>query len=136
MVSANQAWNLVNFRSGLIHALIEEGASVIAVAPRDDTWSPQLEAMGCRLAHVTYDASGLSPHRDSETLRQIFRLMRRHRPAAWLSWTPKANIYGALAARMAGVTALPNVSGLGTAFIRRRPLTAAVALLYRLAFAR
>lgn len=136
MISANQAWNLVNFRKGLIQALIEQGVDIIAAAPYDDVWSPRLEAMGCRLAHVAYDASGLSPHRDAGTLRQIFGLMRQHRPAGWLSWTPKANIYGALAARAAGVTAIPNVSGLGTAFIRRTPLTAAVALLYRFAFTR
>jgi glycosyltransferase involved in cell wall biosynthesis len=51
-----------------------------------------------------------------------------------LCYTVKPNIYGSLAARLAGVTGLPNVSGLGTAFISDNPLSRFVGFLYRLAF--
>ena len=43
-------------------------------------------------------------------------------PMFYLGFTAKPNIYGSLAARLAGVTSLPNVSGLGTAFISDGPL--------------
>ncbi|MCA1654770.1 MAG: glycosyltransferase family 4 protein, partial [Sphingomonadales bacterium] len=62
------------------------------------------------------------------------RLMRARRPAAYLGWTIKPNIYGALAARVTGVPAILNVSGLGTAFLGSGLFSRFVGLLYRVAF--
>lgn len=136
MISANQAWNLVNFRSALIGSLLAEGFRVMAVAPIDPKWTPRLRAMGCAIEAMPLDASGLSPLNDIRTVFALRRLMRLHRPALWLSWTIKPNLYGALAARANRVVAIPNVSGLGTAFIGRSVLTNIVTRLYRLAFRR
>lgn len=134
MVCANQAWNLVNFRSGLIRALVAEGFRVLAVAPPDPEIEARLAALGCAFEAVPIDAKGLAPHRDLATLFALYRAMRRHRPAAWLSWTIKPNVYGSLAAGWLGIPALPNVSGLGTAFIRRNLLTRVATHLYRTGF--
>ena len=135
-VAANLAWNLVNFRSGLIRALIADGFAVLAVAPPDAEMEARLAALGCSFAPAPIDAMGLSPLRDLATFAAFRRILRRHRPVAWLSWTIKPNVYGALAARWAGVPAFPNVSGLGTAFIREGLLTAVAERLYRAGFAR
>ena len=131
MVCANLAWNLVNFRAGLIRALVAEGFRVIAVAPPDAEMAARLETLGCTFEPAPVDAMGLNPARDFATFLALRRLIRRHRPAAWLSWTIKPNVYGSLAAGLEGVPALPNISGLGTAFIRRNLLTALVKALYR-----
>lgn len=136
MVCANQAWNLVNFRAGLIGALQGAGFEVIAVAPADAPMQARLEAMGCRFVAAPIDAAGLSPWRDLKTLLALRRIVAEWRPAAWLSWTIKPNVYGSLAAAWAGVPAFPNVSGLGTAFIRRNLLTLVVKALYRWGFRR
>jgi len=136
MVSANQAWNLVNFREGVIRALLADGYRVMAVSPDDPKWCARLRAMGCECAALDLDAAGTAPWRELHTLVALIRLIRRHRPVAWLSWTIKPNCYGAIAARLAGVPALPNVSGLGTAFIRRSLLTVVASLLYRIALRR
>jgi glycosyltransferase involved in cell wall biosynthesis len=61
-------------------------------------------------------------------------LLKRLRPAAYCGYTIKPNIYGSLAAASLGIPAFPNVSGLGTAFIRRGPLQWLVSRLYRQAF--
>ena len=131
MVCANLAWNLVNFRAGLIRALLAEGYRVIAVAPPDAKMAARLEAMGCTFEPAPIDAMGLNPQRDMATFLALRRLIRRHRPSAWLSWTIKPNVYGSLAAGLEGVPAFPNISGLGTAFIRRNLLTTLVKALYR-----
>ena len=136
IVCANQAWNLVNFRKGLIEALIARGFDVLAVAPADAEMERRLADLGCRFAPVAIDAAGLSPLRDFATVLAFRRIIARHKPAAWLSWTIKPNVYGSLAARLAGVPAFPNVSGLGTAFIRRNLLTRIVMRLYTTGFAR
>ncbi|WP_371514433.1 glycosyltransferase family 4 protein [Novosphingobium sp. TH158] len=134
VVCANQAWNLVNFRSGLIAELQRQGCEVIAIAPPDPEMEARLAEMGCRFVPVGIDAMGLSPLRDLGTLLQLRRIIRREKPDAWLSWTIKPNVYGVLAARSCGVKAYPNVSGLGTAFIRTNLVTRVVKLLYRTAF--
>lgn len=136
MVCANLAWNLVNFRAGLIRGLIAAGYRVLAVAPANPEMEARLRALGAEFAAVPIDAMGLAPGRDIATFLALRRLIARHRPAAWLSWTIKPNVYGALAAGLAGVPALPNVSGLGTAFIRRNLLTVLVKQLYRAGFRR
>src|SRR5687768_1536127 len=41
VLAANTSWNLVNFRSNIISALIELGVHVVAIAPRDP-YSEQL----------------------------------------------------------------------------------------------
>jgi glycosyltransferase involved in cell wall biosynthesis len=133
-VSANLAWNLVNFRSGLIADLIAQGFKVHAIAPADPAMEARLKALGCGFTSVSIDASGLSPIRDFGTFLALRRIIAELKPAAWLSWTIKPNVYGSLAAGMAGIAALPNVSGLGTAFIRRNLLTVVAKGLYRLGF--
>jgi glycosyltransferase involved in cell wall biosynthesis len=136
IVCANLAWNLVNFRSGLIKGLVRAGYRVLAAAPPDPEMEARLRALGADFAAVPIDAMGLAPHRDFATFLAFRRLIAAHRPAAWLSWTIKPNVYGSLAAGLAGVPAFPNVSGLGTAFIRRNLLTVVVRQLYRLGFRR
>ncbi len=136
MLGANQAWNLVNFRAGLIEGLIERGFRVMAVAPPEAEIEARLAELGCSFTPVAIDAMGLSPLRDLRSLAALTCIMRKHRPAAWLSWTIKPNTYGAIAARLCRIPALPNVSGLGTAFIAGGALGWLVRHLYRFAFAR
>ena len=136
VVCANQAWNLVNFREGLIRALLARGWRVIALAPPDPGWQARLEEMGCDFVPLPLDAARARLWSDLGMIWRIWRLMCRHRPAAWLSWTIKPNAYGALAARLAGVKAFPNVSGLGTAFLHTRLLSRLVGLLYAVSFRR
>jgi glycosyltransferase involved in cell wall biosynthesis len=131
MLSANQAWNLVNFRSALITHYIDAGYRVLAVAPYDEKWSARLTEMGCEFAALPMRSSGLSPFSDARTFFRMWRLLRRFRPTALLSWTIKPNLYGALAARFADVRAIPNISGLGTVFIKSSPVTAIAMWLYR-----
>ncbi len=135
-VCANLAWNLVNFRAGLIADLRAAGFDILAIAPPEPDMEARLKTLGCTFEPVPIDAKGLAPHRDLQSLAAFYRIIRRHRPAAWLSWTIKPNVYGALAAGWLGVPALPNVSGLGTAFIRRNLLTAIAIGLYRTGFRR
>ena len=134
VVCANQAWNLVNFRADLIAALTGAGCRVVAAAPPDPAMQARLEQLGAEFEPLPIDAKGLAPHRDLATIWAIRKLLVRLRPDAWLSWTIKPNIYGSLVAGALGIPALPNVSGLGTAFIRRNLLTWAVKQLYRTGF--
>jgi len=134
VVAANSYWNLQNFRGGLIRELDRQGfALTLAAAPLRE--AAQIGLPGT-IRPLDLQSQGLNPVADARLTLAFAALLRRERPVAVLSWTAKPNIYGALAARLAGVPALPNVSGLGTAFIRGGLLQALLSRLYRTAFAR
>jgi glycosyltransferase involved in cell wall biosynthesis len=85
---------------------------------------------------IRIDRSGLNPWADFRLFWAYRRLFSQRKPAAYLGFTIKPNIYGSLAAASLGIAAIPNVSGLGTAFIRQGALQQIVTRLYRLAFRR
>ena len=133
-ISVNTAWNIVNFRAGLIAALIAEGYDVVAIAPPDGHVQ-RLEAMGCRFITLPMDNKGTNPAKDAALLLRYLSILGREPPVAYLGYTIKPNVYGSLAAQRLGIPVINNVSGLGTAFIRDTWLTKVVKRLYRTAFA-
>jgi glycosyltransferase involved in cell wall biosynthesis len=129
-ISANCAWNLVNFRKPIIRALIRSGWSVVALVPSDE-FTPELERLGIEVQPLAMDARGVSPLSDSVLLLRYYQLLRRIKPTLFLGFTAKPNIYGSAAAAWAGVASVATSSGLGTAFLSGRVLQALVMRLYR-----
>lgn len=130
LLSVNAAWNIVNFRAALVRALLADGHQLVA-AVVDDGYLAQVEALGVRTIVLPMAPRGVSPVADTMLLWRYAALMRRERPDLFLGWTIKPNVYGGLAAGVAGVPAINNISGLGTAFIRTNWLTRLVRWLYR-----
>lgn len=135
LLSVNAAWNLLNFRRPLIAALLADGHRVTVLAPPDGA-EAELQAMGCAFVPLKMDRKGLSPARDFALMARFARQFRRLRPDAVLSFTIKNNIFGAMAARITGTPFIPNVTGLGTAFLGATALQTLVERLYSTAFAR
>src|ERR1035437_1706471 len=117
LIALNTAWNLINFRAGLIRALVARGYEVVAVAPAD-SYAPRLAALGCRFVPLPMDNQGTHPGRDALLLWRFWRLLRRERPAVYLGYTVKPNVYGSLAARLLGIQVINNIAGLGAVFIK------------------
>src|SRR3954469_12978789 len=132
VISINTAWNIANFRAGLIRALQAHGWEVVAIAPPDEH-AQRLIDMGCRFVPLEMDNKGTNPARDARLFLRYLRTLRRERPAAFLGYTIKPNVYGSLAAHSLGIPVINNVSGLGTAFIRDTWITRVGKGLYRLA---
>ena len=130
-ICINTAWNLVNFRAGLISALIAEGHEVLAVAPPDKHVS-RVTALGCRFVPITMDNRGTNPIKDFFLFVRLLRLLGREKPDVFLAYTIKPNVYGSLAAHCFGVPVINNIAGLGTVFIKNTLLTAVVRGLYKL----
>ncbi len=135
IITANTTWNLVNFRGGLISKLVESGFDVIAVAP-EDGYCERLKPLGCRYIPLAMDNKGTHPVHDFQLMLGFLKVFLREKPDAILAYTVKPNVYASLAAQMAGVPVINNISGLGTAFIRGGWLTALVSLLYRIGLSR
>ena len=135
LLSANSAWNVAHFRLGLIEGLREAGFEVVVAAPADGHEAAILDR-GLTFIPIAMDRSGMSPLADIALLGRYVAIFRRSRPAAFLGFTIKPNVYGSIAARLLRVPAINNVSGLGTMFLGMGWQSRLAHRLYRLAFAR
>ena len=133
LMTVNAAWNIWNFRKPLVEALLADNHRVSVLAPHDEA-SDQLAAIGCDVHLLSMSAKGLNPLEGPRLQRQFQAAFRTHRPDIALSFTIKNNIFGARAARSAGVPFVPNVTGLGTAFLSGKLLEQVSVQLYRSAF--
>lgn len=135
LITVNTSWNIVNFRSALVQALLEDGHQITVLAPPDN-YSAVLADMGCRFIPLEMDAKALSPLSNVSLLLNLWRQFRLQRPDIILSFTIKNNVFGGFAARALNIPFVPNVTGLGTAFLSGRLMRVFVQQLYRSAFRR
>ena len=130
----NTSWNIWNFRASLVRALQAAGHEVLAIAPPDD-YSQRLETeLGCRYVPILMENKGTNPIKDALLTRRFYQIYRREKPDVVLHYTIKPNIYGSIAARLAGIPSINNVSGLGTVFIVKNFVSKVALGLYRFAF--
>ena len=134
LMTVNAAWNIWNFRRPLVEALANDGHRITVLAPPDDA-VPELERLGCSVLPLDMSVKGLNPLKDLKLQRRFGRIFREEQPDAVLSYTIKNNIFGARAARPTAVPFIPNVTGLGTAFLSGKLLQTVTEQLYRRSFA-
>lgn len=131
---------IINFRGALIQALIAQGCEVHVAAPYFSDVPEverQLQAWGVHTHEITLKRTGINPLTDLKTAFELYRLMRRIRPAYVLGYTIKPVVFGSLAAWIARVPKrYVMITGLGYAFLRNQAwslLPGLVRGLYRLA---
>lgn len=129
-ISANTGWNIVNFRKGLVRSLIKQGHEVYFLTPKGPHDVDMVAHGGIHLP-FPIERDGMNPFKDAGVLLRYLFLFIRYRPAFFLAYTTKPNIYGGLAAHLTGVKAVHNISGLGYSFIRGGSLLRLVTTLYQ-----
>lgn len=127
---ANTSWSLINFRMGLMRALLLAGHEVTVVAPFDE-YSSRIETLGVRFLALSMDNKGTNPLHDFRLFLEFSRLFRREAPDIIISYTIKPIIYAGLAARWRQIPAVSVVTGLGSAFLRENLLKKLVERLYK-----
>lgn len=133
LIVINTSWNVINFRLGLVRGLVANGYQVVVAAPRD-RFSEAIDAIpGCRYVALPMRGHGRSPVEDLLLLRRMLAIFRAERPAAFLGFTVKPNVFGSFAARACGVPAINNIAGLGSVFNESSATARIVVLLYRAA---
>jgi len=126
------------FRKGLIRRLISEGHSVyVFCAP--DSYQERVEGLGVVCVPVELSRF-VSPVKDIGLLVELYKQFRKERFDLVHNFTPKPNIYGAIAAHLAGCQRVVcMVEGLGFVFSSRINLGSwakvkALSFLYWVAF--
>ena len=133
LLTVNTTWNVWNFRQPVVRALLERGHRVTVLAPRD-TSVAKIELLGCRFEHLEMNGGGLNPLELPRLARQFKSCFENDRPDIIFSYTIKNNLVGAMVAKRLGIPFVPNVTGLGTAFLSGKWLAWLTKWLYRFAF--
>jgi glycosyltransferase involved in cell wall biosynthesis len=131
-ITINTAWNLINFREGLILKLIAEGHEVIAIAPIDKHVN-RVKLLGCQFFPIKINNHGMNPLEDVILFVRFLLLFRTEKPDIILSYTIKPNIYSSFAAYFFGIPVVNNIAGLGSVFVKKTFLTRVVRGLYKIA---
>lgn len=129
----NVAWSMFNFRYGLIARLLEEGYSVTIITAPDE-FSIKLRDMGCEVIDLAISAKGTNPFRDLQLVYDLYRYYSKLKPDFIIHYSIKPNIYGSLAAKLAGYPSIAITTGLGYTFLNNNIIANVARTLYRLSF--
>ncbi|BEV73309.1 glycosyltransferase family 4 protein [Paludibacterium sp. THUN1379] len=133
LLCSNTAWSIYNFRRTLVSRLLEQGHTVIVLAPHDQT-SEKLIQLGCQFIDISISAQGTNPIKDVKLIYSLFKTYKRLKPDVILHYTIKPNIYGSMAAGLAKIKNIATVTGAGFTFTSDTWLSKVARLLYRIAF--
>ena len=127
-----------NFRGDLVKSIIAAGYEVIVTGP-DQTDVDMIEALGARFIEIPVNKTGTSVVGDLKYCKRLISLMKTEKPDVTLGYTIKPVVYGAIAAKLAGVKrSFGMVTGGGYTFtaksLKARVLGFIVRILYRVGF--
>ena len=127
-----------NFRGDLIKSIIDAGYDVVVTGP-DLTDVEKILALGARFVEIPMNKTGTNVVADLRYLYRLFKLMKMEKPDITLGYTVKPVVYGAIAAKLAGVNNINSmVTGGGYTFtaetLKARVLGIIVRVLYRFGF--
>lgn len=127
-----------NFRGDLIREIIDAGYEVIVTGP-DRTDVDKIKALGARFVEIPMNKTGTSVMGDLKYCKALTNLCKKEKPNVTLGYTVKPVIYGAIAAKRAGVKNINSlVTGGGYTFIatsiKARVLGIIVRTLYKVGF--
>lgn len=93
----------------------------------------------CDYRYIPMNRAGINPLKDLKTLIQYYKLIKKEKYDCVHSYTAKPNIYGSIAAKLAGCKKIyPTVNGLGYAFtgnsLKNKLVRTVTCFLYKIAF--
>ncbi|MGL5545044.1 MAG: glycosyltransferase family 4 protein [Cetobacterium sp.] len=115
--TANVLWDIYIFRYGVIKSLIDDGHEVAVIAPFDERINFEKE-LGIRHIPIELSMRGVNPLKDFKLFLQLNRIYDKENPDIVFHYTIKPNIYGTLAAKIAGIKNIAILTGLGYSFVQ------------------
>jgi len=120
-----------NFRGDLIKEIIANGYEVVVTGP-DRTDVDKIEALGARFKEIPMDKTGTSISSDLKYCENLTKFLKDEKPDAVLGYTVKPVVYGAIAAKRAGVKNINClITGGGYTFVSRSAKARILGLIVR-----
>ena len=128
-----------NFRGDLIKEIIARGYEVVVTGP-DRIDVDKIEALGAKFREIPMQKTGTSVSADVKYCKELMKFLKEEKPDVTLGYTVKPVVYGAIAAKRAGVKNINClITGGGYTFIstsvKARILGMIVRNLYRVGLA-
>lgn len=109
-------FSILLFAKGILRALRRLPDAKVTALCFLGSYRREVEALGVEALHVDIYRF-FNPIRDLQYMFNLYRLLRKHRFDAVFNFSTKPNIYGTIAARLAGVNiVISHVVGLGAAY--------------------
>jgi len=118
LITCSDAKSLRLFRGQLIESMRARGHQVVAIAPAfPASIAEWCSCLGVAMETTSLDNQSVNPLRDLIATRELYRIIRRHRPQVVMGYTHKPALYTAFAAKLAGVSKITMmVTGIGFGF--------------------
>lgn len=121
LLFANTDWYLYNFRLAYAKFLQKNGWEVVFISPNGEH-AEKFAEEGFRYIPFEFSRKGLNPIHENETIQHIKAVYEEEKPDLVHHFTIKCVIYGSLAAKDLGISAIVNsITGLGYMFLSNRP---------------
>jgi glycosyltransferase involved in cell wall biosynthesis len=133
ILNANNGFVLYNFRFNLMKTLEKKGFKIICMAGIDSSVE-DIKKNNWEFINSNLDRRGTNILNDLKLFLFYLKTFRKEKPEYILNFTIKPNIYGTLAAKLAGVPVINNVTGLGDIFDTENLTSKIVKVLYKISF--
>lgn len=131
LILVNHDVVIYNFRLELVERLLDEEYEVHISSPYGERID-DLVKIGAKYHKIDIDRHGMNPKADMQVFCEYWRLIKRICPMVILTYTIKPNVYGGIAAQMAHIPFIANVTGLGTTLNQGGMKERLILFLYRL----
>ena len=131
LILSNNCSGLVSFRREVFETLIEEGHTLLVVAP-NDFMMDMLKEIGCQYQPISFNRQGTNPFADIKLMLDYRRIIKRVKPDVVLTYTIKPNLYGGMACRLTHTPQIANITGLGIATEKAGFLCNLTKILYKI----
>lgn len=136
LISANVLFTIANFRKDFIKFLKDQNLDVVCIASEDSLSSngkKVLDELDVKFINIEVSRKGLNPIEDLKYLYNLYKIYKSQKADYVFHFTIKPNIYGTIAAKLAGIKSINTINGLGSAIIGGGVLAKVLKLLYKFA---
>jgi glycosyltransferase involved in cell wall biosynthesis len=133
-IVANSSWNIYNFRLSLIRYFQKCGYAVYIFCP-DDGYVSQIKEQATAHCIIinNLERKGTNPFKDLQLVAELQKGYRENKIDIALHFTIKPNVYGTIAAKRLGITSIANVTGLGSALLKKGLLASVAKRIFKFA---
>ena len=132
LILTNSIGGLYSFRREVVEAIVNAGYEVIISAPEMGQKGDYFNKIGCQIVLMKFNRRGMNPIADIKQMLNYWKMIKRLKPIAVLTYTIKPNVYGGMACRICRVPQLANITGLGDAVENGGLLQNVTTILYKI----
>lgn len=133
-VLTNHCDDIYCFRRELLEGLKSAGYQILISCPDGDKFSLIDECIDYIYDDPVIDRRGTSIINDFKLILHYYHLLKEQKPDVVLCYTIKANVYASIAATIAGVPYINNITGLGSVVNKGKMMQNFILKLFKVAF--